>query len=132
MIGVGTGAKVEPEKVTNAVQKAAFKNLSHAAASIRKAARESIEKAEGPSEPGQPPHTHKRQFLKNAIVFDVDKAKDEAVIGPRFSRVGESGKAHEMGGEYKGADYPDRPFMFPAMNNNLERFAGDWAGSVGE
>ena len=132
MIGAGSNMQVHPEKVTKAVEKAAFKNFGHAAARIRKDARESLLKAEGPSAPGTPPHTHKRQFLKNAITFDNDRASQEAVIGPRFSRVGESGKAHEFGGEYKGADFPERKFMLPAMEKNLDRFAGDWAGSVGE
>lgn len=132
MIGATTSVKLDPQKVTNAVNKATFKNLNHAAASIRKAERESIEKAEGPSAPGSPPHTHNRQFLKNAIVYDVDKEKQEAVIGPRFSRVGTSAKAHEFGGEYKGAEFPERSFALPVLLNNLERFAGQWAGSIGE
>lgn len=118
-------------KLLREIDFTAFKNAAHAAARIRKDAQESLIKAEGASKPGTPPHTHKRQFLKNAITFDVSES-GEAVVGPRFSRVGESGEAHEFGGEYKGAEYPERKFMLPAMERNVARFAGEWAGSIGE
>lgn len=130
MIGADTKVTTNPSAVTKAVEKAAFKNFGHAAARIRKDAQALLIKAEGPSAPGAPPHTHARQFLKNAITFDNDKQANDAVIGPRFSRVGTSAKAHEMGGEYKGAEFPERKFMLPALEQNLDRFAGDWAGSV--
>jgi hypothetical protein len=35
-----------------------------------------------------------------------------------------------MGGEFRGHEYPERPFMAPALEKNLDRFAGDWAGSI--
>jgi hypothetical protein len=123
---------------------ASFKNVSHAAASIRKAEIASFQVAAGPSQPGTPPHTHpgivrsgKRkgqqrlgQFPK-AIAFYVDKEKGEAVIGPRGSIAGTSASAHEFGGEYKGEEYPARPFAGPALKANVDRFAASWAGSIG-
>ena len=125
--------------------RAAFKNISHAAASIRKQEIASIQPGEGPSSPGSPPHTHpgvvksgkrkgqlRQGFLPRSIAFDVDKARDEAVIGPRASIVGESAAAHEFGGEYKDATYPQRPFALPALQANLDRFAAEWQGSIGE
>ena len=130
------------KRVSDAAEKAAFKNLGHAASSIRKTAIESIKPAEGPSPPGMPPHTHtagvtkkgkpKKGHLPRAIVFDVDKQKQEAVIGPRASVVGESGAAHELGEEFHGDDYPERPYMFPALETNAPRFADEYAGSIGE
>ena len=130
------------QRVKDATDKAAFKSVGHAASSIRKTAIESIEQAEGPSAPGTPPHTHtggvtkkgkvRRGNLQRAIVFDSDKAKQEAVIGPRFSVVGESGAAHELGGEFHGDDYPERPFMGPALETNAPRLPGEFAGSIGE
>ena len=142
---IGLQFKIESDttkKVEKAADKATFKNLGHAASSIRKSAIESIKPAEGPSAPGTPPHTHtagvtkkgkpKKGHLPRAIVYDVDKAAQEAVIGPRASVVGESGAAHELGGEFHGDDYPERPFMFPALETNAPRLADEYAGSIGE
>jgi hypothetical protein len=130
------------KRVLDAADKAAFKNLGHAASAIRKTAIESIKPAEGPSPPGTPPHTHtagvtkkgklKKGHLPRAIVYDVDKAKQEAVVGPRASVVGESGAAHELGEEFRGDDYPERPYMSPALEANAPRFADEYAGSIGE
>lgn len=118
------------KRVTAAADKAAFKNFAHAAARISKDAKASIENAPGPSSPGSPPHTHRGSFLRRGIRFAADK--QGAVIGPMASVVGEAGSAHEFGGEFKGNDFPERPFMGPALDQNLDRFAGEWAGSIGE
>jgi len=117
------------KRVAAAADKAAFRNFSHAAASIRKDAGASIEKAEGPSPPGQPPHT-RRRLLPRALRFDVNK--QGAVIGPRASVAGTAGSAHELGGSYKGQEFPERPFMLPALERAIPRFAGSWKGSIGE
>ena len=116
-------------KVEKAVAEAAFKNFSHAAARIRKDAIASITKSSEPSQPGSPPHTRKRQ-LNRAILFSADK--QSAVIGPRHSVVGDAAQAHEFGGSFRGTDYPERPFMGPALDKNAARFGSDWAASVGD
>lgn len=128
---IGTAFKIQAEisRVLRAVGKAAFRNFGHAAARISKDAKASIEKADGPSPAGSPPHTHKRNFLKRAIRYDANK--NGAVIGPLASVVGTAGQAHEFGGEYRDQQFPERPFMQPALERNLDRFAADWAGSVG-
>lgn len=130
------------------VRKAKFRNFAHAAAAIRRDARQSLKRApkeqrrrarrrggkivrragQSGSQPGSPPHTRGR--LKAAIVFDATERG--AVIGPRASVVGESASAHEFGGSFKGQEFPERPFMGPALNRNLSRFADSWAGSIGE
>ncbi len=125
-------------KIDNAVTKAGFKNFGHAANRIRTDAISSIQFGKGPSQPGTPPHTHgarltkkgkpRRGQLQRAIVYDADATS--AMIGPRASIVGKSGAAHEFGGEYMGENYPERPFMGPAMLRNIDRFASDWEGSV--
>lgn len=129
MIGSTTQFVDTSKRVTVATEKAAYRNFKHAAASIRKEAIESIVKAEGPSAPGTPPHTRRNQ-LRRAIVFDADQYG--AIIGPRHSVVGEAGAAHEFGGEFKGGMFPERSYMGPALEANLDRFAAEWAGSVGE
>jgi hypothetical protein len=131
MIGLTFQFDDQTNRVASASDQAKFRNLGHAAASIRKTAIESIPVAEGPSEPGTPPHTRRRQ-LKRAIKFDNDKTSQTAVIGPEASIVGEAGAAHEFGGEFRGEDYPERSFMEPALEANTDRFASEWAGSIGE
>lgn len=130
MIGFKVTVEDLSARVQKAAEQAAFKNFGHAAASIRKTAVESIEKAAGPSEPGRPPHTHRRMFLRRAIRYAADK--EGAVIGPAFSTVGTAGEAHEFGGVYKGGVFPQRPFMGPALMENLPRFASEWRGSITE
>lgn len=115
--------------VLNATDEAAFRNFGHAAARIRKDAAASIQTSDDPSQPGKPPHTQRGQ-LRRALRFAADK--QGAVIGPRASFVGTSGEAHELGGSYRGEQYPERPYMQPALEQNLDRFAQDWAGSIGE
>lgn len=129
-------------KVADAAEKAIFRNVGHAAATVRKEAIDSIEPAEGPSEPGTPPHTHtsgvtrkgklRRGDLQRAIVFAQIPEENAAIVGPRFSVVGESGAAHEFGGEYLGQDYPERPFMGPTLENNIDRFGGSFVASIGQ
>lgn len=118
------------ERIQQAADKASFRNFGHAAATIRKDAAGSIEQSPGSSEPGTPPHTHKRKFLSRAIRFAYDK--DGAVIGPRFSVVGEAGEAHEFGGEFQGDIFEERAFMGPSLERNEDRFAAEWEGSIGE
>jgi hypothetical protein len=143
------------KNLTDAVQKAAFNNFGHAAASIRKDAIASIKRPPGvatnaglmrdakgrftkgsgrkrvrhePSPPGTPPYSATGR-LRTAIIYFADKTG--AVIGPAASIFGEAGAAHEFGGEFKKQHYPERPFMFPALQRGAPRFAEDWEGSVG-
>lgn len=131
---IGLSVKIEDRfsRVAKAADKAAFKSFQHAAASISKDVKSTLEKApQGEaSEPGAPPKTHRGQFLKRAIRFSVDK--DGAVIGPIGSLVGEVGAVHEFGEIYHETDYPERPFMGPALDRAVPRFAGSWSGSIGE
>lgn len=131
MFGLTATTEFDSRRVKAASDRGSFKNLGHAAATIRKEAVASIEVSPEPSDPGTPPHTKKRQ-LKRAIRFDVDKARQLAVIGPRESMVGESAAAHEHGGDFKGQDYDQRAFMFPALEANLDRVGDEWKGTIGE
>jgi hypothetical protein len=131
MIGIDIKTEDKTQRVTDATERATFRNLGHAVAAIRRDVVESIVVAEGPSPAGTPPHTRRRQ-LKRAIRFANDRAAQEAVVGPMASIVGESGRAHEMGGEFRGHDFPERPYMAPALEKNLDRFAGDWQSAIGD
>jgi hypothetical protein len=142
MIGLQLQIVDQMQKVADAAKEAEFRNLGHAAAAIRKTEIASIHDAPGPSAEGTPPHTHtggvtksgkpRRGQLPRSIAFAQDKAAGIAVIGPRASVVGEAGAAHEFGGQFRGEDYPERPFAEPALEQNVDRFAADWQGSIGE
>lgn len=128
MIGISVKTTDTTKRVADAADKAAYRSLSHAAASIRREAIASTVKTQGASDPGQPPHTRGR--LKQAITYDANK--ESAVIGPRRSRFGTALQAHEHEGmrRYRGQKFPSRQVMFPAMSRNLQRFAASWAGEI--
>jgi phage gpG-like protein len=118
-----------PKRVTNAAKKGNFNSLGHAAASIRRAAMSLIRRSKRPARKGDPPKT-RRGKLKRAIFFDIDRNKETAVIGPSAAKVGKVGGAHEHGGIYKGADFPRRPFMGPALETSAPRLPRHWRGSI--
>ncbi len=119
------------EKLRVAAKRAELDNLKHAAADLRLKAIASIHQSDKPSEPGTPPHS-KEGALPAAILFAVDAATLTAVVGPTRRKVGLAGKAHEFGGEFRGENYPARPFMAPAMLKTLDRFAGSFRGDIAE
>ncbi len=142
MIEVAFTAAVEMGQVLGLAKKAEFKNMAHAAASIRKEEIASFVPSDLASQPGTPPHTririvksgknkgkHRLGQIARAVAFDV--TKDSAVIGPRKSIVGTSASAHEFGGEYKGTTFPERSFALPALTKNTDRFAESFSGSIG-
>lgn len=119
----------ETKRVVEAAERASYENIRHATASIRKDAQSSIDRSPVASPPGSPPHS-RRGLLRNAIVFAADKFV--GIVGPRGSRIGEGvGGAHEFGGEFRENDFPERPFMGPALERNIDRFASSWSGSIG-
>ena len=128
-MGTKCRPKFDGEKVKRRVAGGSFKSLNHAAAAIRLTARRNIRRSKKESAPGTPPNT-RRGLLKRAIVYNLDKLKMVAVIGPAYSIVGKSGKAHEFGGMYFGRKYPKRPFMAPALEVNRSRLPGMWKNSV--
>lgn len=132
MIGLAVQTEDQTKRVQDAADEAAFRNLGHAAARISKDAKESLVTAEGPSPAGSPPHTHQGAYLRRAVRYANDKEAQVAVIGPLASIVGESGAAHEFGEEFHDQQYPERSFMAPALEKNIDRLAADWQGTIGE
>jgi hypothetical protein len=130
MFGLSFHSDEQTKAVADAAKKGAFRNFGHAAASLAKDAKSTLVQTAGASAPGQPPHTHRGAFLRRAVLYVADE--NGAIIGPAASLVGTAGAAHEFGGEYKGHQFPERPFMFPALERAIPRFAGDWQGSIGE
>ncbi len=123
----------ESPRVIAAVDKANYRNLGHAAASIRKAAMALIQRSPRASKPGEPPHTRKG-LLRRAYRYAIERRGTEeevAFVGPLHSVVGPAALPHEFGGFYKGARFPARPTVGPALEANLDRFANQWRGSLG-
>ena len=139
---LGTDFKFEDKTkaVTDAAEKATFKNVGHAAAAIRKTAIDSIASEDGPSAPGTPPHTHtggitksgkvRRGAIQKAIAYAADI--DSAVLGPRFSILGIAGRIFEFADNVHGDNFAieERPYLGPALAGNLDRFASSYAGSI--
>lgn len=129
MIGMRCRYRFDARKIRKKAETGNFTSLRHAAAAIRLTARRSIRRSPKESAAGTPPHT-RRGLLKRAILYNVDKAKMSAVIGPAYSIAGRSGSAHEFGGKYRGRKYPTRSFMGPALKANQHRIPKMWADSI--
>lgn len=132
MIGVKTKYIDESRKVAQAVKRGGEMTLSRMAGRIRKTAIASIKpKAKHGKTPAGSPYRTRRGQAKRAIVYDVNKQSQTAVIGPRASIMGQSANAHEFGGAYKGNVYPKRPVMAPSLTQNAPAFAPSFRGSIG-
>ena len=129
MFGMKCRSRFDTRKVRKKADAGTFKSLNHAAAAIRLTARRSIRRSPKESAVGTPPHT-RRGLLKRALLYNVDRAKMRAVIGPAYSIAGRSGSAHEFGGKYYGRKYPARSFMGPALKVNKRRLPKFWAGTI--
>jgi len=134
--------------VIDAVGRASAKNLSQAGSFIRQSARSSLRRRKKVSPPGEPPsvHTQDRVATLKNIWFVFDPARRSVVVGPlklNGSKLHGSNRAtvpslHELGGaavvggrkRKRRAKYAPRPFMGPAMERELPKFAGLWANSV--
>jgi hypothetical protein len=131
MIGVKTKLTTTPKRVDAAVDKAAYRNFGHAAASIRKSARGSIERSNTPGPPGGPIRSKRGRgggLAKRSILYVHDKYG--AVIGFAASRIDQAIQVHEHGGVRGGVRFPARPTMAPALQKNLARFHREWRGAI--
>jgi len=129
MIGLIARTIDNTRRVKQRAKAGNYRSLGHAAASIRTIARRSIRKRKKPSSEGTPPSTQTRR-IKQAILYALNRHRDEALIGTARSIVGEAGSPHEHGGYYKGAYYPRRSFMYPALRKAAPRLPKHWAGAV--
>lgn len=82
--------------VRRAMRRATFKNLGHAGASLRLAARRLIRTRQTSSEPGTPPNTRKGA-LRNSILYAVE-GDHTVVIGPAAHLISDVARVHEHGG----------------------------------
>ena len=130
MIGLDIKIVDTSKIVVEAANAAAFKNVGHAGATIRKDAIASITTSDEKSMPGTPPHTRKGS-LPRSIAFAAEDL--EAIVGPRESIAGDAGHLHEFGGTGEsGEQFDERSFMEPALERNLARFGESFANSIGQ
>jgi hypothetical protein len=54
----------------------------------------------------------------------------ESVTGPSRDVIGPTGKHHELGIDRGTSKFEERPFMKPALDESLERFVGQFKGSL--
>ena len=133
MFGIQTKFTDESKNVKKATDTGVFRNLFHMAASLRKTAASLITTAPQavPSPPGRPPFTHSRAFFRRALRFDVDKKKQDAIVGFRSSIIGDVGAVHEFGERRGRVTFPKRPTLGPALDLAAPRIGDVWRGSIG-
>jgi hypothetical protein len=135
MIRFSARGQVDYRKVMRAMKRAEVRGITHAAAALRLRAARSIKVSprSRPSAPGSPPRT-RRGLLPKSILYALleEGGTPVAVVGPSFNLVGLSGKAHEFGGAFRGADYPARPYMKPALSVIANRLPAFFVDSVKE
>lgn len=106
-------------------------SLSRSAFLLRKVAQSQFRRTKKKaSAPGLPPHTRKGR-LPRAVLYHVDKQREEAAIGPSYVLAGEVGGAHEHGGRFRKQAYPPRPFMGPALDKSVPLIGPQWSGAIG-
>jgi hypothetical protein len=120
------------KKIEDAAERGIYKNIRQAAFSIRKHAMKSIKTSKNPSEPGKPVATRGKKGVgvRNSIFAAI--GEHDAIIGPRYSFVGDSMHYHEFGKKRGYIKFPARPTMAPGLQANLDRFAEGFRGSIGE
>ena len=125
-------------RVKRAVDAATRRALSRAGAFIRQRAKTSIRKRKGISRPSRPPHSH-AGHLRRLIFFGYDPSAESVVIGPLPFRKGEAPNLLEFGGKIVRTDhcgrrrrmvYRKRPFMGPALQEELPQLPSRWRNSV--
>jgi hypothetical protein len=111
------------DAVKKAVRRAAWKNLAHSAAGLRKVAQFSIKTRAASSDAGQPPHT-RQGALRRSILFAVE-SDSVAVIGPSVTMISDVARAHEHGG-------PQRPRATRGVSEAESIIAGtNWELELG-
>lgn len=132
MIGMTVTTTDSTHKVKAAADRATYENIRHAAFSIAKAARASITKSADPSTSGKPPRTRAGpRGIRRAIRVGME-GRDAAVVGTMHSAFGPAGEILEHGGRRGDTFMEPRPFMAPALEDNLDRFANSFRGAIGE
>ena len=126
----------EGQRLAKAFRHAAHNALRRLGFLIRGTAQKSIANAAGPSGEGSPPHTHtagkrskqgssKKGVLPGSILYaEVDPLG--VVVGPSARLAGTVGEAFEHEGTitFRGQEFVSRPFMGPALKQEISKLPG--------
>lgn len=132
------------DRVMTAAERGKLKALSKFGAFVRRRAQTSMRRRKrGVSAPGTPPFA-KKGLLKKLLFFAYDPASDSVLVGPAAINKSPVPNTHEFGGllgrrrtrkdgtrSQKTVRYPARPFMKPALDAELPKFADCFRGSIG-
>lgn len=97
MMHIRARVQFTPNQLKRKVKDATFRSLGQAAGTIRITAKRSIRKRKKPSSPGSPPHTQ-TGMLRRVLRYEVNRDREEAVIGPVNEIAGRLWNLHEFGG----------------------------------
>lgn len=103
------------------------KPAAQAGAYVMTVMRRSIRVTDKEAPPGKPPSS-KTGRLRRAIMFAVELPA--VLIGASADVIGPAGGAHDKGGEFRGDDYPARPFAGPALRVAAPRVSSFWTNSL--
>lgn len=131
-------------RLAKAFRRAAHRALRRLGFLIRGTAQASIEDAAGPSAAGSPPHTHtaganrrkgksRKGVLPGSILYgEIDPMG--VIVGPSANLAGTVGAAFEHAGTatFRGQEYPSRPFMGPALGEEIGKLPGILAEQFGQ
>jgi hypothetical protein len=136
--------------VMHAVDDATRRSLSRAGAFVRTSARSSMRRVKAnakPSAPGSPPRA-RLGFIKDFLFFSYDASHKSVIVGPARlnGRGGEAPHVQEFGGTASitvrqgfgkrrrrvrvNAHYPARPYMWPALQKNLNVIPEQFRDSI--
>jgi hypothetical protein len=137
----------DKEKVLSALKRGTAQALSRIGAYVRATAQNSLSDDTKPSKPGHAPKSH-TGYLRHFLFFVFDESRKSVVIGPALLNQQNPDPKPvdqtvpgilEFGGQaiktvrYKSGHKVDcpvsiaaRPYMGPAMERTLERFASAW------
>ena len=127
--GIGIRVKecfFDRAKVINAMDRVTHWALKAFGKEVRSTAQKSMQRAEGPSAPGTPPHVHGKALIKKQLYYSFDFNQRSVVIGPEYLDRARTyagvtiPQLMEEGGTVIGIDgkvhiYPARPYMGPAF-----------------
>ncbi len=97
MMHIRARVQFTPGQLKKKVNQATFKSLGHAAGTVRTTAKRSIRKRKKPSKPGSPPSSP-TGMLRRVLRYEVDRQREQAVIGPVNEIACRLWNLHEFGG----------------------------------
>lgn len=131
MIATRAHGTIYKRRTHQLVRTRAGRRLASAAGYIRTVARRSIKRIKRPAPSESPIHSPTGLAKRRDVIqFSVDEINLNAVIGPRYSRFGDTMRYHEFGKPRFRRRYPKRPVMGPALTTSLPKIPPHWRASI--